>query len=162
MRRVTDIDWDTWTPSERATLLFVISNYEVLLIHKKRGLGAGYINGPGGRIEPGESPREAAVRETQEETGIRPLNPEACGELCFQFVDGFSIHVDVFRTEAFEGSAIETDEGIPLWTPLDGIPFDRMWEDDAYWLPLLLVGQNFRGQFVFDDKTMLDHKVCTY
>jgi 8-oxo-dGTP diphosphatase len=42
--------------------LFVIRDGHILLIHKKRGLGAGKINGPGGRIDLGESPQECAVR----------------------------------------------------------------------------------------------------
>lgn len=35
----------------------------VLLMRKKRGVGAGLYNGPGGKVEPDESPRECAVRE---------------------------------------------------------------------------------------------------
>ena len=36
--------------------MFIIdeAKREVLLIRKKRGLGAGKINGPGGKIDPGE------------------------------------------------------------------------------------------------------------
>lgn len=61
--KLSDIDWITWVPQERATLLFVIRNGQVLCIRKKRGLGAGKINGPGGRIDPGESAEQAAIRE---------------------------------------------------------------------------------------------------
>ncbi|MEM9057182.1 MAG: NUDIX domain-containing protein, partial [Pseudomonadota bacterium] len=60
------IDWAAWTPKDIATLLFVVRGGEVLLIHKKRGLGAGKINGPGGRVEPGETVQECAVREVRE------------------------------------------------------------------------------------------------
>ena len=63
-------DWTTWTPTLRATLLFLVKDGQVLLIRKKRGLGAGKINGPGGKIDPGETPEQCAVRETQEELGI--------------------------------------------------------------------------------------------
>ena len=49
------IDWSAWQPVDRATLLFVVRDGEILLIHKKRGIGAGKINGPGGRLDPGES-----------------------------------------------------------------------------------------------------------
>ncbi len=52
-----NVDWTTWEPKERATLLFVIKEGQILLIRKKRGLGAGKINGPGGRLEPGETRR---------------------------------------------------------------------------------------------------------
>jgi mutator protein MutT len=68
----------------------------VLLIHKKRGLGAGKINGPGGKIEPGETPVQAAVREAEEELRITPVDVEEMGTLRFQFVDGLAIHCVVF------------------------------------------------------------------
>ena len=35
-----------------------------MLIRKKRGHGAGKINGPGGKLHPGETPVVCAVRET--------------------------------------------------------------------------------------------------
>ena len=47
-RRIADIDWNTWVPTDPATLVFVIRDRQMLLIRKKRGLGAGKINGPGG------------------------------------------------------------------------------------------------------------------
>ena len=61
-RRLEDVDWDCWVPDERATLLFVVRGGEILLMHKKRGLGAGKINGPGGRLEPGETPMDLFER----------------------------------------------------------------------------------------------------
>ncbi|QEG42139.1 NUDIX hydrolase [Roseimaritima ulvae] len=41
----------------------------------------GQISLPGGRIETGESTVEAALREFEEELGVRPVAPELCGEL---------------------------------------------------------------------------------
>ena len=159
MNSVNDIDWATWTPQQRATLLFVVQDGRVLLIHKKRGLGARNINGPGGRVEPGETPRQAAVREVEEELCITPKDVSHCGELSFQFRDGLSIHCTVFRAEGYHGEPTETDEAIPLWTPLDAIPYERMWEDDQYWLPLMLEKQPFRGVFLFDGSCMVDHRI---
>jgi 8-oxo-dGTP diphosphatase len=156
MRKLSDIDWETWAPVDRATLLFVVSDDEVLLIRKKRGLGAGKINGPGGRIEPGESPAECAVRETEEELVTTPSTPIAAGLLQFQFVDGYSIHVHVFRADSCDREPQETDEATPLWAALDAIPFDEMWEDDRIWLPLMLDRESFHGRFLFDGETMLD------
>jgi len=157
--RVCDIDWSTWQPVERATLLFVVRGAEVLLIHKQRGLGAGKINGPGGRIEPEETPLAAALREVREEVGVVPLEVSERGELSFQFVDGYSIHAVVFRAEGCEGEPCETAEAVPLWAPLGAIPYERMWADDRLWLPLLFAGRRFAGRFVFDGDTMLDHAV---
>ncbi|MBT3296008.1 MAG: 8-oxo-dGTP diphosphatase [Verrucomicrobia bacterium] len=157
--RVDAIDWEEWSPTEDATLLFVITDDSILLIHKLRGLGKGKINGPGGRLEPGETPHECALRETQEEVGVTPTGVTYAGRLHFQFVDGYGLRGDVFRANGYEGELIETSEAIPEWFPIAGIPYDRMWADDPLWFPHLLDRRPFTGYFIFDDDTMLDHRV---
>jgi len=156
---IADIDWAHWTPRERGVLCFIFRQDELLLILKKRGLGAGKINAPGGKIEPGESPLEAAIRETQEEVGLTPLDPHPVGELFFQFTDGYTLDCVVFRAEGHSGTEVETDEAVPRWTPLDAVPYDAMWADDIDWLPLLIAGRPFRGHFIFEGDTMLDHRI---
>lgn len=158
-RTLDDIDWPGWTPVDRATLLFVVRGDEILLIRKKRGLGAGKVNGPGGRLHDGEAPLEAAVREVEEELRVTPRGIREHGELRFQFVDGYSIHVWVFRAADCEGTAEETDEAVPLWTALEAIPYGEMWADDVHWLPHLIAGRRFDGRFLFDGDTMLDHSL---
>jgi len=151
--------WRDWNPDDRATLIFVIRDGHVLLIRKKRGLGAGKINGPGGKIDAGESALACAVREVEEELCVTPTGVRRGGELSFQFVDGYGIHVTVFRADGCEREARETDEAVPLWTALGEIPYHEMWEDDRLWLPHLLAGEPFRGRFVFDGDEMLDGEV---
>jgi 8-oxo-dGTP diphosphatase len=152
-------DWNAWQPRERATLLFVIREEMILLILKKRGLGAGKVNGPGGRLEPGETPLQCAIRETQEELGVTATGVREAGVLRFQFVDGHSIFGTVFRADDCVGTPIDTDEATPLWTPVEAIPYDRMWQDDRLWIPMLLTGRRFDGRFVFDGDRMLYHDV---
>jgi 8-oxo-dGTP diphosphatase len=139
--------------------VFVVKNSSVLLIRKKRGLGAGKINAPGGRIEPGETPLEAAVRETQEELCITPLQLRFSGLNLFQFTDGYSIHVHVFKALDFQGEPTETEEASPLWFPVDELPYEEMWEDDRLWIPLLLEDVGFTGRYVFEGEKMLDHEL---
>ena len=67
------VDGPNWRPQERGVLCFIVKEGRILLIEKKRGLGAGKVNGPGGRIEKGETAEQAAVRETQEYRGRRFL-----------------------------------------------------------------------------------------
>jgi len=150
-----EIDWTHWAPTERATLLFIRRDGQVLLIHKKRGLGAGKLNGPGGRLEPGETPLAAAIRETQEEIGVTPTGVAPAGELQFQFADGFSIHGYVFTATGCEGAPRETDEAVPVWVPADALPYHRMWADDRVWMPLLLQGRKFSARFLFDGELLL-------
>lgn len=160
--RLRDIDWTCWKAKDPATLLFVVESDAILLIRKKRGLGAGKINGPGGRLEPGESPLEGAVREVEEELRIVPTDLSYAGENLFQFVDGYSIHVHVFKAAGFDGEPTETEEAIPLWAPLHDIPYEEMWEDDRLWLPLVLKGVPFSGRYVFDGDRMLDHELDVF
>lgn len=156
-RVLEDVPWTGWTPRERATLLFVLLQGRILLIHKKRGLGAGKINGPGGRLEPGETPRQAAIREVQEELRTTPTGVSERGLLRFQFCDGYSIEGTVFAATGLEGEPRETEEAVPLWVPQDQIPYDRMWADDRIWMPEFLAGRRFSGRFLFDGDRMLGH-----
>lgn len=161
MQKVIDINWKEWEPIDRATLMFIRQNDQLLMIEKKRGLGAGYYNAPGGRMEPGETWMECAVRETQEELCITPLDPVHAGTLQFQFIDGHSIHGEVFTATKFEGTPTETDEAVPIWFPIDDLPWHNMWADDSIWYPKLIAGEKFTGRFTFDDKTMLDHELIS-
>lgn len=39
----------------------------------------------------------------------------------------------------------------PSWFDIDKIPYDRMFPDDPYWLPLVLNGKKINGYFEFDE-----------
>jgi 8-oxo-dGTP diphosphatase len=156
---VDSIDWCVWKPTEYANLCFIMRDGRILLIRKKRGLGAGKMNGPGGRLEKGETALVAAIRETQEEIGVTPTGLVEVGELFFQFLDGYKLHVAVFAASGCEGELRESDEATPIWTDIEKIPYHDMWEDDAYWLPLLLRRKKFRGRFVFDGEKLLSHRL---
>ena len=134
-----------------ATLCYVIEDGEVLLIEKKRGVGEGFFNGPGGKIEEqDESPRHAARRELKEETRVEPGELEKVGELDFVFGQDPFQRVHVFRTEKHEGEPEETEEARPEWFDIDEMPYDQMWADDRYWMPLMFEGLSFRAHFSFD------------
>lgn len=158
---VDGFDWSGHVPVDRAVLCFIIANGQVLLIHKLRGLGKGKINGPGGRLESGETPFEAAVRETQEEVGLTPATLRHAGELSFVFMDGYSLDCSVITADTYEGSPVETAEAIPFWCRLDQIPYQSMWEDDRLWIPRMLEKTHFRGRFIFEGDRMIDYRLLT-
>jgi 8-oxo-dGTP diphosphatase len=159
--QLADVDWSNWQAEIPATLVFVVRDGKILLIDKKTGIGKGKINGPGGKIEKGESAEACAIRECDEELGITVTNLHYCGEHRFQFVDGLTIHVWVYRTADFEGVPTESREAKPLWVSLDAIPYEQMWEDDAIWIPMMLRKEQFRGRWIFDGDRMLDYELLT-
>ncbi len=130
------------------------------MIRKRRGLGAGKINAPGGKLEPGETALEAAVRETWEEVCVRPLDLSERGTLRFQFKDGYSLHCTVFLASDFQGTPTETPEATPFWVSIHAVPYAEMWEDDQHWLPEMFAGYHFEGCFTFDGDKMLTKQVA--
>jgi 8-oxo-dGTP diphosphatase len=140
-------------------LLYIVRDGEVLLIRKRRGLGAGYINGVGGKVEPGEDPQAAVVREAVEEVGVKPIEPRWTGLLEFWNYDdeGVEFHyVHVYVANRYEGELRSSEEAEPIWFKIDDVPYNQMWEDDRYWLPLVLSGKMIYGRFRFRNWRMMD------
>ena len=160
--------WErAWRPEFIGTLLFLCGRdadaaRRVLLIHKKRGHGAGRVNAPGGKLQQGESVLECALRETAEEVGIELGSAECRAELRFVERDGpqwlgFAFVARVDDTPR----AIESDEARPFWCAVDDIPYDRMWPDDRIWLPRILAAPSTAdvlvGNFLFEDERLLQY-----
>ncbi len=82
----------------RATI-FVVDHERLLLIHRMK-YGREYYVAPGGGIEPGETPANAAVRELQEETGLTMTAYRSLG--AFQAPDGSPHHC--FLATAWHGT----------------------------------------------------------
>ncbi|MBC7725619.1 MAG: 8-oxo-dGTP diphosphatase [Burkholderiaceae bacterium] len=126
---------------------------EVLLGRKKTGLGLGNLVGPGGKLEAGESPTDAAVRETLEEVGITIAATDLVliGELRYPFTHHplWSQKSWAFLCRTWSGDPVESDELAPEWFPVSSIPFERMWDDARFWLPRALTGESVRATFVF-------------
>lgn len=147
-------NWEAWEPVIRATLMFIVKDEQVLLIDKLTGIGKGKVNGPGGKIDEGETAVQAVIRECQEELNITPVKPVKMGELCFAMTDIPDIHCHVFMANEYKGEPVPTKEANPLWKEISDIPYDRMWEDDQYWLPEMLEGEEFFGKFDFIGEEM--------
>ena len=160
--RVDTFNWAVWRPGIRSTLVFILREDEVLLIDKKTGLGQGKVNGPGGKLERGETWLECARREVHEELLIAVDELHWVGELRFLMSDCPDILCHVFFAYDYTGVPTETREARPFWCPIAEVPFNRMWTDDRYWLPRALSGDRVLGRFVFEGETLLDHDVTTH
>lgn len=141
------------------TLVFLRKPGHLCLAMKKRGFGAGKWNGVGGKVEPGESIEQAAVRETQEEIGVTPLSLEHVAEIEFLFkhMPHFDQTMYVFMADSWTGEPTESEEMTPQWYALEDIPFTDMWPDDPHWLPQVLRGEKIRGSFTFNTGDVIEH-----
>jgi 8-oxo-dGTP diphosphatase len=133
---------------------------EVLLGFKKAGFGAGKYTGFGGKVELDETVIQAAIREMAEETGIQvsEQDMQPVGRLLFSFPakPEWSQSVHLFLARTWEGAPQESREMIPTWFSVDEIPFERMWQDGAHWLPRILAGERIQAFFTFreDNETI--------
>ena len=152
-------DWTLWEPDLRTTLIFVRRDDALLLIEKKTGLGQGKINGPGGKIETGETPAAGALRELREEVGLTAFEPQLAARLFFSDVEELNILVYVFVTDQFDGELHETTEAKPIWVDVQDVPYEKMWEDDQYWLPQVLNGESVDGYFQFRGERLVSFHV---
>lgn len=143
---------------KQLTLTIICQDSRILLGMKKRGFGAGRWNGFGGKIELGETIEEAAARELFEESNIVASDLLEIGTLIFKFVDATpDLEVHVFRAKKFSGQPQETEEMRPQWFEIKDIPYEKMWADDIFWLPLLIAGQKFQGEFIFDKPSTAEY-----
>ncbi|MFC1730665.1 8-oxo-dGTP diphosphatase [candidate division KSB1 bacterium] len=125
---------------KHATLCIPITDTEILLGRKKVRWGAGKWNGFGGKIEDGETPKEATVRELEEECGLcaHQDNLEKVAVLLFYFNGEPKFLMHTYLVRDWVGETKETDEMIPQWHPLEKVPYDEMWKADSIWLGKVL------------------------
>jgi len=146
-----------------ATVCFLLDSSppaRLLLGLKKRGFGAGKFNGLGGKVLPHETPLKTIVREVEEECGLTisadGLRPMGSIDFFFPFRREFDHHVHVFVATTWDGELRETEEMSPAWFTLEEIPLEKMWADDAHWLPAVLAGRRIEAEFTFaeDNETV--------
>jgi ADP-ribose pyrophosphatase YjhB (NUDIX family) len=148
--------------AKHLTLLFLVDGERVLLGRKKRGFGQDKFNGFGGKVDPGETLLDAALREMHEESGVAlaAAVTQQVGYLSFTFTSSpderLEVHVFTARASSADLlSPVETEEMAPEWFPIASLPLNRMWADDAHWLPRVLRGERVRGDFVFSDHSTI-------
>lgn len=119
---------------------------EVFLL---RRAGTGFMDGyfalPGGHVEAGELPLQAAQRECLEETGVQPKDLQP---VCLMpYRSGRHIGTNlIFTAQAFEGTPTLAEPGaadMALWAPQRVLP-----EPHAPWLGTVLAMQDSTDWYV--------------
>ena len=136
-----------------ATICQLVRGRKILLKKATRGISVGKWNAPGGKLELGETPEQCVIREVHEETGLRISKPLYHGTLTFVMDGGKNLHTraHVFSSHDAKGRARSSAEGEVRWYPLGKLPEANMWEDDQYWVPLVLRGIRFDARFSYDE-----------
>lgn len=113
----------------------------------------GKWNGVGGKPQIGESIEETAIRETEEEIGVRPLNIVKYATLDFFFVNkpDWAQKVIVYLCNKWMGDPKESEEMKPMWFDKDKLPFDSMWVGDEEWLLKILDGKKVKAETLFSE-----------
>lgn len=98
--------------------------------------GAGFWEFPGGKVELGEDPKEALVREIQEELGVEIQVGDFIGENSFKYPTKH-IHLLLFDCQILQGSIQLTEHDAIEWLTADKIQTDVLSEADRPFVPLL-------------------------
>ena len=134
----------------KATVCIPVKDGKVLLGMKTRKIGMGCWNGYGGGIEEGETILESAIRELEEESGLKAkiedLEKVAIVDFHNEKSDGtiFVSRVHFFLVKDWDGEPKETEDGAmitPTFFYIDNLPYDKMMPADKEFFPLILSGK---------------------
>ncbi len=137
----------------QTTLLILRNDNKILLARKKRGFGFGKWNGVGGKVEEKETPEEAMIRETQEEISVTPIEYEKIGIIRFvEYIkeELTTNDMHLYIATKWQGVPKESEEMQPKWFSINNLPWEEMFSDDKYWLPLVLEGKKLDAFFEYD------------
>ncbi len=149
-----------------ATLCYLKRDRQTLMIHRVKkpdDMHQGKWNGLGGKLEPGETPEECAIREIREECGLVARNPVLKGLLTFPgFANDEDWYAFIFVVREFEGELSDSQEGILKWIDDADLLDLELWEGDRIFLTWLERPGFFSGKFIYQDGRLVDHSVIFY
>lgn len=137
---------------KESVVTYLMKDNMVCLGLKKFGYSKGKWNGFGGKIEDGETPKEAAVREVLEESEVK-IKEEDLTQVAhfFYHEPQGDWDVIVYVCNKFEGTPKESKEMLPEWFGTDNLPVDDMWENDSLWITRVFSTKDgLEGEFWHD------------
>lgn len=138
---------------KKATICFLIKGDEVIIATKKRKVGAGFLNGYGGKPKEGETLRQCAQRETFEECGvlIDLAKTNLVAVIAFYAGDTPMFSCAIYIARDWSGDPVESEEmGAPEIFRIDSLPYDRMLPGDRLWFERIMGGETFTGELRYN------------
>tara|TARA_B100000287_G_scaffold432799_1_gene492970 strand:+ start:2223 stop:2681 length:459 start_codon:yes stop_codon:yes gene_type:complete len=149
-----------------STLCYIQNEHQTLMLHrikKENDIHQDKWNGLGGKLIAGESPEECVKREVLEESGLIIRKPKLHGVITFPKFDNVDDWmVFVYTVDHFEGSLIDSNEGVLEWIDNDQILNLNLWEGDKIFIPWLSQDKFFSAKFIYDKKELKDYDVNFY
>lgn len=105
----------------RYTLCFLTRADRVLMLRRRRAPNRGLWNGVGGKIEAGETPRAACLREVREETGFRIAGARFAGIVSWTGFEAADGALCVFTAQAPDSEPAQCDECDLAWMARDEV-----------------------------------------
>lgn len=103
----------------KAVRCFLIEDGKVVVTkYRSNNEKEGYYDIPGGKIEEGELPKQTAIREMKEETGVSIQNLEYKGLMTVEYPDRIYIF-ETFLVTAYEGTPQNFKENTSEWIEIE-------------------------------------------
>jgi 8-oxo-dGTP pyrophosphatase MutT (NUDIX family) len=141
------------------TLVYCLRDGQVLLLERVKEPFRGHWVAPGGKLEPGESPAECAVRELREETGLRAHDAILRGVITETSPrEDWQWLIFAYVVHTFDGEvASDQREGVLKWWAVDDWPRIPMPDaDQVFFAPVVLgTGAPYERTFRYDAELRL-------
>lgn len=143
------------------TLCFLRDGTRVLLLRRRKPPNLGLWNGVGGKIETGEDPYAACLREVAEETALAITDPQVRALLIVDVLTPPALWVIFVFVAAVPGGApVGSDEGELAWVDLAMVPSLPTPPDLPLVLPRVFTTDEVlivRAEYRTEDPTSLTH-----
>ena len=143
------------TPTKIAVVVILESPGYWLMLERNRSPNQGLYTPVGGKLEDGESPRAAAIREVQEEVGLQLEDLRYCGLLVDSSPTDYNWICFVYRASVDYFAPPACNEGTLTWVPIESLATLPTPVTDPYLYPRVLSGQPFFLNALYSDKNDL-------